>query len=1082
MTEEAQTSNSDDADETAHSKSLFRRFRPLFLLLMFVAALPSIMTLLQWHKVVLNMAAPKLASAVTYDSITTHWWASVRLTNLAVAEVLSEDSGSSSTEATKQQVLSAKSVVSDQPLWTLLFSMGRNASFTINEPVVSVRTLGNTTNLEATLNEIFGESDSDQAGDMFPVSVTVNNGSVRLLKPSDGTGTKDFVSLSEINGTFSSLDDTVLLPEISLTANMTSPSDSSSVASSRSRSVNPRIAANLDQLNTDFPLIPFDPNQLAEMEQAEDRQSILIQLVKDEERAGVHHLSVELSRLQLEDLRPLVSRVIPGLTLEGQVSCMMQAHVLHNRNDSGFGGRLQFSGSRIFARHTSWHEAEAIRLDTVTAGGVVAMADDGVLVKGLTLRSPLLNISGDGQVRVAAVDPVKALKKAADRSKGIDTSAQTEAEALSAGEVTVNGQLDLAELCRMLPRTIQLVDGLQVEKADIDFSCRVRQQPSEMLSRQLSGPARPGFQWQLATQASELRARQGGQQLQLKAPLRIDAMGPLTMDSVSFRKARLSGEFGDLAIDPIDQGYAIKGNLNPQRLHQNLSQLLVLPPVGLTGDVQTEGTIQWMQDGTIKATALHLEGDDLLITSPQLRIQPSASTLRMLNGQLQVKTQTSTVRTLLSPWHDATWLGSASRLQAVIDCQPEAIDVQALVEPLGTGYSPSANGMAYGSGGFQIEHARVKARLVADSSGKIYDIRQGSIELPGLQADVTGRLMLVQDLVFANLAANTQYDLAVLLNNVLEIDRDLLTLQGRQSQPISIQGCLSAWSTDELDRQLSIELSTKDRAKLQPLSVAGSVRWDSGQLMGLPVSSGIVNATVNEGLLRTEPIACSIGSGKLNAMVQYDLNTDRIQLAPGSRLENLELNEQFTKQWLGYAMPMMGDAAEFRGHVSCRVENFHYDLANANQSQIYGNIDIHDARAMAGPSANSLLSAIAMLDRDASQNFRELNLPAQTVRFQMQDGQIAHDRLLMQLGKYDITSRGVVTVDQRLNLSLTVPVSEDASRYTGARSVTIPVTGTISRPTPDTRGLLKNIGQQQLQNRVNDELDKGLNRLFDKLR
>ena len=145
-------------------------------------------------------------------------------------------------------------------------------------------------------------------------------------------------------------------------------------------------------------------------------------------------------------------------------------------------------------------------------------------------------------------------------------------------------------------------------------------------------------------------------------------------------------------------------------------------------------------------------------------------------------------------------------------------------------------------------------------------------------------------------------------------------------------------------------------------------------------------------------------------------------------------------------------------------------------------MNIHDARATTGPSANSLMSALAVLDRNGAENFRELVLPAQQVRVQMQSGQIAHDQLIMQLGKYEITSRGIVTMDQRLNLSLTVPVSQQAARYAGARSLTIPVTGTVSRPTPDTRGLLQNLGQQQIQNRVNDQLDNGLNKLFNKLR
>lgn len=1095
MAEKEQPLESDDSSGTSNQKSLLRRFRPLLILVALIALLPSLLTLLQWHRVVLRMASPEMAQAMQYDNMTTHWWSAVRLSNLTVQEVLPsvEKSGDDASVASVEEstgsavphLLTAKSVTSDQPLWKLLLSMGRHSSFTVQDPVISVRMVGQTTNVEATLTEMFGAAPSDEKSESFPVAVTVNNGTIRLLKPIDQQRMTDAVTLSDINGSFSSLDTTGLLPEISLTANVVaSESDrpsASVLASGGSRSVNPRIAANLDQLNTDFPMIPFEANQLQQMEQTDGQQSIQIELTKDKERDGVHHLSVELSSLQLEDLKPLVSRFVPDMTLEGRVSCLVQAHVLQNQNDSGFAGRFQMSGTEVFARHHGWDQTEAIRLNEVTAGGVIGMAEDGVLVKDFQIRSPLLNMTGDGQVEVAAVDPVKALRRAADRSGKSDSALLTETEALAAGEVTVNGKLDLAELCRMLPKTIQLVDDLQVDRAEIDFSCRIRQQPSEMLARQLSGPARPGFQWQVAAESSELSARRAGKRLQLKAPLRIDAMGLLAMDSVSLRKARLSGDFGDLAVDPVDQGFAIQGNVNPQQLHENLSQLLVLPPIGLSGDIDMAGTMQWLESGTIKLTAVQIEGDDLLVTSPQLIIQPSASALRMLDGQLQLKTRTATIRTLVAPWHDASWLGADSRLQAVFQCGAESIDVQALLEPLRAGSAATFPGQ-FSTGGFTLDHARARFQFAADPTGTTYAIRQGVLELPGVQADISGQLALVEDLVFADMVADTRYDLDVLLASVLEIDRQLLTLQGRQQQPISVQGCLSAWSMEELQRSLPAGLSSKEIAKLQPLSVAGSVRWDSGQLMGLDMTPGMINATFKEGMVRTDPISCGIGTGTVNAMVQYDLGQSRLQFAPGSQVQNLELNEQFTKQWLGYAIPLLGDAANVRGHLSCRVNLCDYDLVNSNNSRIEGTLDIHDARATTGPSANSLMSALAVLDRDGAENFRELVLPAQQVRVQMQSGQIAHDQLVMQLGKYEITSRGIVTMDQRLNLSLTVPVSEQAARYTGARSLTIPVTGTVSRPTPDTRGLLQNIGQRQIQNRVNEQLDNGLNKLFDKLR
>lgn len=1080
------------------AKSLLRRLRPLFLLALLVGLLPSICTLFQCHRALLNLVAPKLAANVQFDNMTTHWWASVRLANVQIHEAPADDSidpdvsiaGRQSQDggpkrAVSQKgapLLTARAVTSDQPLWSLLISMGRNASFSVIEPELTVRTIGTETNVEHTMRHLFGESSSDQSASLFPVSVVIKDGTVRLVNANGVSGSSGLVSMTDVQGLFSTGDGHHSLPDLELTATVANPSPHADLAAGRSRSVNPRIAATLDQLSTDFPLVPFEPHELQNLEQADENQTIRISLKKDEATAGLHHLDVQIGRLNLDQFGPAVHRLFPGFDLEGQVSCLMQAHVLTTQQDRGFAGRVQFAGRNLLARHRDWYPTEAVRLKNVTAGGVVAMADDGVMVKDLNFRSPILNISGSGEVKVSAVDPVKALRKAAQQNAASTEAMLTEAEALSAGEVTINGQVDLAELTRMLPQTLNLVDDVRLDRADVDFSCRIRQQSNEKLSRQLSGPARPGFQWQLAAETSSLQARRGTQTLNIQAPLRIDAMGPLNLQSVTFSKGRLAGDFGDLNIDPVDLGFAVEGVVRPAKLHETLSQIVDLPSVGLAGDVDVQGTIQWLKDGSLKATALHLEGEDLLITSPQIQIHPTAALVRMIDGEIQVKSQSDTLRVLLAPWHDATWLSPGSRLQAVIQCRPDKMAVQALIEPHQLSVRGSTQRSFSSSGGFQLDHARAKFELAARPDQQVYDLQSGVLELPGLQAEVSGTLELVDDLVFADLVALTEYDLDVLMRNVLEIDPLLVTLKGRQQQPFSIRGCLSAWNEAELQKLLMVNHSKEGVIDRQPLSIAGAVTWESGQLMGLPVSSGVVRANFNEGLIRTQPIRCTIGTGTLSTMAQYDINRSLLTLAPGSRLENLELNEQFTRQWLGYAMPMLGDATQVRGHLSCRIDQCDYDVNQVDRSLISGRVDVHDASATTGESANSILSVLALLDKEAAQNFQQLTLPPQTIQLQMQSGQIAHDQLLMQLGKYELSSRGIVTTDQRLNLTLTVPVSEQASRYTGSRSLQIPVTGTISRPLPNTRGLLQNVGQQQLQNRVNEELDKGLNRLFDKLR
>ena len=93
---------------------------------------------------------------------------------------------------------------------------------------------------------------------------------------------------------------------------------------------------------------------------------------------------------------------------------LLQAHLLEDGRDEGFAGRLQLVGENIRWRNTTWAVGESLDLESVTVQGAVAVAQDGLLVKNLRIQSSVLDLSGDGEVKMVAQDPVRAIEAAAD--------------------------------------------------------------------------------------------------------------------------------------------------------------------------------------------------------------------------------------------------------------------------------------------------------------------------------------------------------------------------------------------------------------------------------------------------------------------------------------------------------------------------------------------------------------------------------------------------------------------------------------------------------------------------------------------
>lgn len=1020
---------------------------------------PTLLTVSGKHSSVLRFAHPKLADAMTYQGISCHWWSPVVLNDIEIEDL---STYGIAVEEDRIPLAQIQSVSSVQPLWKLVLSGGDGAEFVIQQPVVNVTIQDGQTNVEETMNRIFGTS--EESSESSRVAITVENGTVRLITQS-ANEQFDVKQITGIHGKLSTLK-SAPLPEIALVADVgaMSPADLADAETHRFRRT--QIAANLDQIAADFPLQPFE-GELDQSGGDASKPALQVKLGSGD-NAGTQELSIEARQLNCAELEPIIRRFLPDVSWRGIVSCRIQAQVIGDNAMTGFAGRIQLAGQEIRVRNSLWAAGESLDFDQLAVSGVMALAEDGILLDQFKVQSEVLNLSGDGEVKYQRPDPAAVIRQSADTE---NREAVAEARAASHGQVRLKGNVDMAAISRMLPQTMGVASGVQLQQADVKFSSLIQQNvrpADDPLELNLTPQ---GFEWRLAVQSSPVEAYRGNQRIMVDSIFRLDAVGGMELDSVDLRQAQLSGEFGKLTADSIENGYTVSGAVSPEILWNDFRQILDVPRPQISGQLKVAGDVR-SQGSIIQLADLNLNSTGLEVTSQQLTIDSARPLTEMFDGTIDVRGDAAALKTVIGPWHDAYWLASSSTVAARLSAKPgRQMSVLVVVRDQGASSGDT----------FQIDSARLEASLVADLQTGGFLVETGKVELPGLAADVTGTLGVRENLIHVSLTADTQYDLPLLSRRVLRMD-DSILLEGRGREVFRISGSPSLISpNDLLQHQRTVFSDDESVRKAELLQAGGTVAWEGGMLYGAQLGPASVVAQLENGVLRTAPISCMLGEGQVNLMPQWNLESNLLQIAPGGRIQGLRLTPALAKEWLGFVAPLLSDAAQIDGLVSARVQQFDYYLDAPEQSTINGVLSIHRASAAPGSSLGPVIQVLTMLGRDKAAS-RRLEFPSQEVPVQLRNGIVSHRDLLLDVNGYQIGSSGQVGMDERVNMILDVSLDKSGS----GRRVQIPVRGTVSRPMPDTAGLLQNLGRQEIQKRVNDKVNDGINKglqgLFDKIR
>ena len=1072
-----------EAGEEPQQQRPRRRRRPLLrltmLLLLVIAAAPSALTYSGQAQTLLSRWKPELGAAISFQSLQLHWWAPIEIRSLKVLD-LSTAEGDATTDRVSEPVLFQADVVATaQPLWKLVLERGREVRIRLSAPVAHLATRGETTNVQQTLERLAGPA-SGSSGETFPFVLTIENGTIHCVVEAAEGGSGQVTRsmplsavIEKIHGEVSTVHAESRLPTIQLSAFVRSSGEVAVPDQRRPRSR--RLTADLEETMRDFPSLPLKELTGETAENAGDAALLRITLNPEVDSQGRQLVQIGSKNLDLQMLQPFLLLAGVSLQTRGVLSGGIDARIAGPDPLDGIAGRILLNGQGVELRDTSWSAGEWLRLGNVQASGAAALAEDGLLIDELSLASDVVTLNGQGELRL-----------------------QDEAAQADAKHAELTCVVSLPRLASDLRQTLALHPDVKVEKGELTLglslhgasdpgfaSGETTGQASGQISNrgrsELSVPGDSGT-WKVTATTTGLRILRNSTVLNTDAGLQAEAFGRLVKRTPVLSHAVFKAAFGTLECAPDGEGWHLAGTLDPEQFWQQLRQLTDLPQPGLRSAVTFETGLV-LKERSLQLTDAVVESAELQLSSPAMSIDPSAPLTEMFDGTASLQGTAGAFRMLVAPWHDAWWISERSRVQCRLAAAPsQDIDVPgavaAIPRPVVRQASTSRRrpviytGSLVAENAFVVDEAEMQLSLAARNSGEEFDVRKGFVRLPGVLAELTGVVAIEGGELNVSLNAVTDYDLQALSQRVF-IPESGVYFEGRGKTNFTLKGFPAVYAEE-----------TYPPANRPPRFVgSGTLAWTAGAFQGLQIGPAELSLELQDYILRSGPIRCQINGGEASLVPQYDIARSLLALGTGSRVENLQLTQEFCGAWLGYVSPLLAASLDVQGTLSARVEQFLWDFEQAENSAVAGQLTIHQAHAAPGGSLTVLLEVFDLVRRKSGESGavadRRLLLPEQTVAVRVAQGFVAHEGLQMELAGYRLSSSGAVGFNQQLQLVLDVPLEKNA----GGRGATVrvPLRGTVKQPMPDTAAMLQALGTQQLQNQLGDKLDQTINRQLDNL-
>ena len=240
----------------------------------------------------------------------------------------------------------------------------------------------------------------------------------------------------------------------------------------------------------------------------------------------------------------------------------------------------------------------------------------------------------------------------------------------------------------------------------------------------------------------------------------------------------------------------------------------------------------------------------------------------------------------------------------------------------------------------------------------------------------------------------------------------------------------------------------------------------SADAFGVNLGPTPVVVRCKAGALSVDPIETTLNNGKLvlkPGLVVDDSRGIAVLLGPGSAVENAEINDEVSQRVLTYVAPVLSDATHVRGRVNAQIRSADIPVTGPpdHTLTLTGELAFQNVVFAPGKFANELLAVVGRRDSPG------LRIQ-QPVQLEVANGRVIQKGLEVPVGPdAKVALEGSVGFDQTLDLRARIPITKAmlGGRVSGfdglvaGKSVTVPVGGTVSRPSINRRALQVALGE-----------------------
>lgn len=355
--------------------------------------------------------------------------------------------------------------------------------------------------------------------------------------------------------------------------------------------------------------------------------------------------AVNVDRLPLAMFQGLLRRAAPGALLAGGLRAKLDSEwgvdqtgqPLYRVQGQATLNQLAFAGP--------WLGADQLRIQQLELPCKLSCEGDKLVIEQLSATSDIGQIECRG-----ALSGLKQLLTDANSAKWL------EAVKHSTGSVT--GKIDLARLAQLLPNTLRVRDDTKITSGQLNLQ----------ISSQDDG-ARTGWQGQI--EASRLVAVHQGTELSWEQPLRLNLAAHQAGPTITVDRLECLSDFLQLQGSGTPEAFRLSGSCDLNRLSSELSRFVQLDGLRLSGQGQTNVSMQIAADGQFQATGdAQITRFELATpktqpwTEEQLRIAATAGGLWQAGRPTAIRAGQATVE------------AGNDRLQAVLTAAVEKFDAQ----------------------------------------------------------------------------------------------------------------------------------------------------------------------------------------------------------------------------------------------------------------------------------------------------------------------------------------------------------------------------------------------------------------------